>query len=442
MSQTAPEEESTGVLAPLIGHEGAKAVLRAALRRGDVHVLLEGPPASGKSIALLAIEGAVPDAAFKDARGFTETQLRETLAKDHDILLLDELDAMKGSAYEALPVPMEQGRVTKDTAHDSYDIEIDTQIIAACNDASDLPRHVASRFRTVKFDEYSRDEFLRVCARLIYEQIEWATDIEGSKEVARVVEDATGTRDPRQVLDAAKLSDNPSRVREMAVALQDADADIKSDAITPDEIHALKKGRTPTRTEQRNVEDSIMLLRRKFPRMTESIGEDDLRDILTTWEDLRGGGPLDAQVNRDISNGNGDPAEQTEIEMPGSPEDAVEAAPGIEIVPRPIPTEGEGEDEQPTNSISNGMKLHHRESEHDEVHAAVAAGMGVPPDTLWDGSKESEEPGWDLYYRFDISRSSPGNPWSSGKLETDDLIDELAERGVDAMIVTQGIPLG
>lgn len=436
------DEMGDGVLAPLIGHEGAKAILRAALRRGDVHILLEGPPASGKSVALLAIEDAVPNATFKDARGFTETQLRETLAEDYDILLMDELDAAKKSAYEALPVPMEQGRVTKDTAHESYDIDIDTQIIAACNNARSLPDHVNSRFRTVRFEEYDRDDFIRVCARLLYDQIEWVTDIDGAKEVARIVDDATGTRDPREVLDAAKLAGEPGRVREMAVALQDADADVQSDSITPAEIHGQKRQPAGGEVQRNGFEDTIMLLRRKMPDMVDAIGEDNLRDILTTWEELRGGGPMEVSVNRDTGSSAEPEVEETETEMPETAEGATEVADGIEIVPRPIDTSPDEEGETPTNSISEGMLLHHRDEEHDEVHAAVAQAMGVEPSNLWDGAKESDETGWDQYYRFDISRTSPGNPWSSGKLETDDLIDNLADAGVDAMIVTKGTPLG
>lgn len=442
MTQAQPDKMGTGVLAPLIGHEGAKAVLRAALRRGDVHILLEGPPASGKSVALLAIEDAVPNATFKDARGFTETQLREVLAENYDILLMDELDAAKASAYEALPVPMEQGRVTKDTAHESYDIEIDTQIIAACNDASSLPEHVNSRFRTVRFEEYDRDTFIEVCARLLYDQIGWVTSIEGAKEVARVVDDATGTRDPREVLDAAKLAGEAGRVREMAVALQDADADVQSDSISPEEIHGQKRTTQPADGQRPSFEDTIMLLRRKMPDMVEAIGEDNLRDILTTWEELRGGGPMEVEVNRDTGSAPDPEPADTETEIPETASGATEVADGIEIVPRPIDTEPEEEGETPTNSISEGMLVHHRDEHHDDVHAAIARAMGEQPENLWDGSKESDEPGWDLYYRFDISRSSPGNPWSSGKLETDDLIDNLAEEGVDAMIVTKGTPLG
>jgi len=62
MSSTATDsmdDKQEGVFSALIGHDGAKAILRSALRRGDIHIMLTGPPASGKSVALLAVEEAI-----------------------------------------------------------------------------------------------------------------------------------------------------------------------------------------------------------------------------------------------------------------------------------------------------------------------------------------------------------------------------------------------
>lgn len=231
-----------GILSALIGHDGAKAILRAALRQGGVHVLLEGPPASGKSVALLAIEEHVPGAAYKDAAGFTEVQLRETLARDYNVLCLDEIDAMRTGTYEALSTPMEHGRVTKDTAHDQYDVEIETQLFAACNDESDLPAHTASRFRTISFDEYSHEEFVDVCAVLLPDSVEWVESAETARHIAEAVYEAVGSRDPRDARDAARLAGERGRVADMAKALADPTADVDSVPITPEEIDRLHRG--------------------------------------------------------------------------------------------------------------------------------------------------------------------------------------------------------
>lgn len=225
-----------GILSALIGHDGAKAVLRAALRQGDVHVLLEGPPASGKSVALLAIEEHVPGAKYRDAAGFTEVQLRETLAQDHLVLCLDEIDAMRNGAFEALSTPMEHGRVTKDTAHEQYDVEVETQLFAACNDADDMPAHTASRFRTITFEEYDHEEFVAVCMKLLPESVEWVGSEEDAKFIAEAVYDAIASRDPRDARDAARLAGQLDRIEDMAKALEDPTADVESVPITVEEL--------------------------------------------------------------------------------------------------------------------------------------------------------------------------------------------------------------
>lgn len=227
---------SEGVFANLIGHKGAKLILREALRVGDVHILLSGPPGSGKTVALQAIEENVDGAEFKEARGYTETQLRDALAEDNPILLMDEIDAMRNQAFNALPTAMESGRVTKDTAHEQYDVEISTQIVAACNHPEDLPGHVADRFRVVNFEEYTYQEYEDVCAQMLPESVGWIETEREAREVARVVHDAVGSKSTRDAKDAAKLAGEVDRVGDVSKALTDSKADVESKPLQPEEI--------------------------------------------------------------------------------------------------------------------------------------------------------------------------------------------------------------
>jgi hypothetical protein len=225
-----------GVLDALIGHGGAKTIMRSALRAGDVHILLEGPPASGKSVALMEIDDSVPGTMYADAAGFTEREMRDTFAEDPTILLLDEIDAAKNDAYEALSMPMEQGRVTKNTNHEQYDREVNTQVFAACNAAEDLPRHTADRFRTITFEEYDYDEYLDVCAVLLPEEANWVETAQDARDVAEAVYDAIGSKSPRDARDAAKLAGRKGRVAKIARALEDPKADVESEPLTPGEV--------------------------------------------------------------------------------------------------------------------------------------------------------------------------------------------------------------
>lgn len=442
-------ENTEGVFRSLIGRDGAKVLLRSALRRGDVHILLEGPPASGKSVTLTDIERAVEDCLYTDAAGFTERELRDTFSHDPDVLLLDEIDAMQSGAYEAMSMPMEDGRVTKNTNHETYDVEVDTQVVATCNDASDLPAHTADRFRIIEFDPYTVEEYLDVCAVILVDEVEWVGDEETAREIAERVHEAVGTTSPRDARDAAKLAGGPGNVETIAEAMDDPDADVDSDPLHPDDTaHARVDDAQEILDVARasSVDGSkIKRLRSLLPGMTKSLTNEELGTIVGTWERLFG--------DVDVEPGDADPSEDnggaTSIDLPDQQDDTGGGSTsggggggGVEIQERPI-HEAAGElpeDEEPTNSISTGLRIHHTEDAHEDVHEAIANAMGVHPENFWDGSQESGEPGFDLYYRFDIKRSSPGNAWSSGKVDTDELLGELGSTGADILVVSQGSP--
>jgi hypothetical protein len=234
------DDKQDGIFSALIGHAGAKAILRSALRRGDIHLMLTGPPASGKSVALLAIEEAIDGARYEDARGFTERKLRDKLAENPPALLLDEFDNMQTDAFKALNLSLEQGRVTKNVTGDAYDKEIDTQVFVACNYPDRLADDVRDRFVEVEFDPYSREEFIEVCSVLLPEQVEWVREAANSAQIGamigEVVWDKTDSHSPRTARDAARLADSPSRVEPIVKALNDSKADVDSEPVTVEEL--------------------------------------------------------------------------------------------------------------------------------------------------------------------------------------------------------------
>ncbi|MFB6206445.1 MAG: AAA family ATPase [Haloglomus sp.] len=238
-----------GIFSSLIGHEGAKLVLRTALRQGDVDIMLVGPPASGKSVALLAIEENVPGSVYRDASGFTQAKLRDVLAEDPEILALDEADAMNNNAFSALNTAMEDGFVSKSTMTESYKKEVDTQIFATSNSLDAIPEDIRSRFRVIEFEEYSPNEYLDVCEKLLLDVIDWIQQGQDARQVAQLVYDAIGSRDPRDARDVARLAGalgNPlSRVKDIAKSLEDPNADVESVPLTKEElIEARELGRT------------------------------------------------------------------------------------------------------------------------------------------------------------------------------------------------------
>ena len=255
-----------GIFDHLVGHDGAKAILRNALRGGDVHIMLTGPPASGKSVALLAIEEAIEGAKYIESHGLSERKLRDTLSEDPPALLLDEFDDMKRDAFKALNTALEQGRVIKNVTGDSYDREINTQVFVACNNSDKVQSDILDRFVQVDFKPHSKWEFTQVCMEWLPQQVDWIGKVvDGDRIAALIAEDVwKETENPsiRTALYAAKLANSLSEAQNMVTAMQDSKADIDSDPITPEELPHTDW--VENNTEQSNKPKSLDDIRKKM----------------------------------------------------------------------------------------------------------------------------------------------------------------------------------
>lgn len=220
----------------IYGHHGARAFLGAALRDGDTHVLLEGPPGSGKSVFLLALEENVPGTLYRDGDQITAASLRDALKEDPPILLIDEIDALDTEAYDVLSLPLEHGRLVRDSARESYDVEVDTQVIAACNHADELPEHIANRFQKQEFEEYGEGEFLELCEHMLVSEIEWIDSESKARQAAEKIYEITGEADPRSTRDIARMSRSIDEIGTLATAMNDPDADVEVQPLFPGEV--------------------------------------------------------------------------------------------------------------------------------------------------------------------------------------------------------------
>lgn len=230
--------DETGIFEDLIGRSGAKAVLRSALRSGEVDVLLTGEPGSGKSVALLCIEEHVDGARKIDSSGVSRSELREILLNDPPILMLDELDDARKGVYDGLSEPMEDRRVTKAVQGQNVDVEIRTQFFGASNHKDQLPAHIADRFQSVHFPEYSYDEFVDVCGELLPRIVSWVDDSKDARTVSKAVHEILDSKNVRDARDVARLAGSPEKAHDISRALRDPEAEVESEPLRPSDIAA------------------------------------------------------------------------------------------------------------------------------------------------------------------------------------------------------------
>ncbi|MEN8615492.1 ATP-binding protein [Dehalogenimonas sp. THU2] len=200
----------------IIGHDGVKELLRAALlAEKPVHVLLTGPPALAKTLFLWDIERAGGEKAIWLVGSATsKAGLWDLVAgREPQILLIDEIDKMNAADTAALLTMMEGGRLVRAKRGRELNINNPLRVIAASNRCEKLSPELRSRFAIRKLDPYGRAEFLTVVRGVLVRSE--GLDQELAGEIARRLDGLT--QNVRDAIRVARLA--PQLGVEKAVAL-------------------------------------------------------------------------------------------------------------------------------------------------------------------------------------------------------------------------------
>lgn len=150
----------------IVGFEDLKlTIARAMEARRRVNFLLEGPPASAKSLLLEGVRSAVADAYIAFGSRTSAAGLSDALFEHQpSVLLLDEADKMENDCYSVLLGLMESGEVLETKSKKVRGIRLETMVLAACNSSARMPPEFLSRFALhARFPMYTRQEFIDVC---------------------------------------------------------------------------------------------------------------------------------------------------------------------------------------------------------------------------------------------------------------------------------------
>ncbi|MDG6898650.1 MAG: hypothetical protein JRN24_02820, partial [Nitrososphaerota archaeon] len=197
------------LFAPIVGYDDVKDLLRMALvAEKPVHVLLEGPPASAKTLFLMEV-GRLPRAVV--ALGGTSTKAGLTdllLTYRPRYLLLDEVETIDNARdYAALLHLMENQEVVETKFRRHARTPLTTWVFAAGNDVSKLPPALLSRFGgpkgVIRFREYTSAEFVDVASAVLATRECVPTDF--ARKVATSTLDL-GSKDVRLVVRLARMS--------------------------------------------------------------------------------------------------------------------------------------------------------------------------------------------------------------------------------------------
>lgn len=162
----ASEPKNVELFKYIVGYDDLKRLFKMSLEsEKNIHILMIGSPATGKTLFLEDIHSAYPDSEFVIGSEASSIGLGMLLReKKPRILLIDEIDKiLKSDDLSTLLSVMESGktkRVKGDRITDM--IEVNVKVFAAGNSAKRIPPELASRFLRFDLKPYTKEQFFEV----------------------------------------------------------------------------------------------------------------------------------------------------------------------------------------------------------------------------------------------------------------------------------------
>jgi Holliday junction DNA helicase RuvB len=208
----------------IVGYPDVKKEFVKALdSTSPVSILLCGPPGCGKSEFLKEIrihleeESVFIDGGYGNKAGIFQI----LYDKRPKYVLLDEIDKLSNPDQLALLNLMENGKLTKTTKSESYDIDLETWVFASANNEEKVLEPLLDRFEAYHLTEYTDDQFRAIAAkRLKQEGIE---NEELALFIANTVLSGLGRKSFRDCIRIARKSKTIQDVEETIQTLKKYD---------------------------------------------------------------------------------------------------------------------------------------------------------------------------------------------------------------------------
>ena len=172
----------------------------------SVHCVLVGPPASGKTMFLLAIQKNMKDAFFIDATNASGPGIVDKLFAypRTKLILIDEIEKMTKRDQNMLLNLLETGMLVSTKVRKTQEMEFrGIKLFATSNDIELLSKPLRSRLMEFHLPEYDFGEFREIVVKLAAKGYRINREI--ADRIALVVWYEMGTKDVRDALQLAML---------------------------------------------------------------------------------------------------------------------------------------------------------------------------------------------------------------------------------------------
>jgi Holliday junction DNA helicase RuvB len=193
----------------IVGFDDVKDLFKMAVQaERPVHLLLCGPPSSGKSLFISSLN--------RLERSYYAIGSSSTKAGIFDYLfecrpryfILDEVDKMNKRDQASLLNLMESGILSELKHNQKRLTQLKTWVFASCNNTDNLLQPLLTRFRVIQFKPYTEQEFVEIAVNILDK--EEGTD----RDIALLIADGVFNRlkssNIRECVRIARLARNDS----------------------------------------------------------------------------------------------------------------------------------------------------------------------------------------------------------------------------------------
>ena len=157
----------------IVGYDDLKREFKKAMNAPNpVGVLLVGPPGCGKSEFLKQIRNQFEEeSVFIDGSYGSKAGIFQILYdKRPKYVLLDEVDKLSSPDQLALLNLMENGKLTKTTRSESYEIDLEAWVFATANNEEKILDPLLDRFEAYYLTDYTDDQFRAIAAKRLKQE--------------------------------------------------------------------------------------------------------------------------------------------------------------------------------------------------------------------------------------------------------------------------------